>query len=255
MKSIKIAILIATLLIFGSINNSVISADVPGVDENTMLYFKFDEGSGKEVKDLSDNGNDGTITDAKWVEGKFGKALEFEDDDFVEIIDSESLDIAENITIEVWVNPDDDDGGYVMLKKGSYGFPKFVGSNSFQFYLNVGGQTITDTVVGQIEVKTWQHYAAVYDGKEMRQYVNGKEVLVQPHKGGIGISADNITVGHSFGWHKSGARNFAGKIDELRVSDIARTIDEIKEAMNGFATAVNSRSKLAVNWGWIKENQ
>jgi hypothetical protein len=77
MKSIKIAILIATLLIFGSINNSVISADVPGVDEHTMLYLKFDEGSGKDVKDLSDNGNDGTITGAKWVEGKFGKALEF----------------------------------------------------------------------------------------------------------------------------------------------------------------------------------
>ena len=86
----------------------------------------------------------------------------------------------------------------------------------------------------------------------MRQYVNGKEVLTKPHKGGIGISGDNITVGHSFGWHKSGARNFAGKIDELRVSDIARTVDEIKEATNGFATAVNTNSKLAVSWGMDK---
>ena len=255
MKAYKIAILIAALSIFGSVNNSVISADVPGVDEHTMLYFKFDEGSGKEVKDLSDNGNDGTITGAKWVEGKFGKALEFEDDDFVEIADSESLDIAENITIEVWVNPADDDGGYVMLKKGSYGFPKFVGGNNFQFYLTVGGQTITDTVGGKIVPSTWQHYAAAYDGKEVRQYVNGELVFAHPCAGDIGISGDNITIAHSFGWHKSGARNFAGKIDELRLSDIARTVDEIKEAMNGFATAVNSRSKLAVNWGWIKENQ
>ena len=214
MKANKVSILIAILSIFGSVSNSVISADVPGVDEHTVLYLKFDEGSGKEVKELSGNGNDGTITGAEWVEGKFGKALEFKDDDFIEVIDSESLDIAENITIEAWVNPADDDGGYVLLKKDSYGFPKFIGGNSFQFYLNVGGQTITDTVVGQIVVNTWQYYAAVYDGKQMRQYVNGKEVLAQPHTGGIGISGNNITIAHSFGWHQNGARNFAGKIDE-----------------------------------------
>ena len=94
-----------------------------------------------------------------------------------------------------------------------------------------------------------------YIFKYLFRYVNGKEVLAQPHTGGIGISGDNITIAHSFGWHKSGARNFAGKIDELRVSDIARTVDEIIEAMNGFATTVDARSKLAVSWGWIKESQ
>ena len=255
MKSTKIAILIAVLLIFGSISNSVISADVPGVDENTMLYLKFNEGSGKKVKDLSGNGNDGTITDAKWVEGKFDKALEFKDDDFVEIADSESMDIAENITIEVWVNPADDDGGYVMLKKSAYGFPKFLAGNDLQFYLQSGGQQPIASVVGHVKSNEWHHYAAVYDGKEMRTYVDAELVKTHPHAGGIDISPEGITISHSFGWHANGARNFAGIIDELRISDIARTVDEIKEAMNGFAATVDIRSKLAVSWGWIKESR
>jgi hypothetical protein len=45
----------------------------------------FDEGSGNVAKDLSGNDHHGEILGAKWVSGKYGKALEFDgvDDDVV----------------------------------------------------------------------------------------------------------------------------------------------------------------------------
>ena len=43
--------------------------------KNIRAMWPFDEGNRKVAKDSSGNGNDGKIHDAKWVDGKFGKAL------------------------------------------------------------------------------------------------------------------------------------------------------------------------------------
>jgi len=46
--------------------------------KDILGIWTMEEGSGKVVKDLSGNGNDGEISgNAKWVDGKIGKALEF----------------------------------------------------------------------------------------------------------------------------------------------------------------------------------
>lgn len=255
---IRIFSVTLTFLFFVCVNSSI--AITPGVDEHVKLYLKFDEGSGNKVKDLSGNGNDGTITGAKWVDGKFGKALEFNGAgnndakvNFVEIPDSASLDITDAITIEVWVNPEDVDCGYALLKQNSYGAPKFVGG-TYQFYLNVAGQTIVNEIAGKITPGIWQHCAAVYDGKEMRQYLNGELVLSKPQVGAIDVSGNRVTIGNSFGWHSNGNKNFIGRIDEVRVSDIARSVNEIKESMKGYMSEVYPVEKLAVEWGWIKES-
>ena len=46
--------------------------------ENIMGMWLFNEGKGGTAADTSGNGNDGEIHGAKWVDGKFGKALEFD---------------------------------------------------------------------------------------------------------------------------------------------------------------------------------
>ena len=45
-------------------------------DSITGMWL-FNEGKGGTAADASGNGNDGEIHGAKWVDGKFGKALEF----------------------------------------------------------------------------------------------------------------------------------------------------------------------------------
>jgi len=44
---------------------------------NLVVAWNFDEGSGNVARDITGNGHDGEIKDAKWVEGKFKSALEF----------------------------------------------------------------------------------------------------------------------------------------------------------------------------------
>ena len=47
-------------------------------DKELLLYLPFNEGKGKAMEDLSPHGNDAELVgDADWVDGKFGKALEF----------------------------------------------------------------------------------------------------------------------------------------------------------------------------------
>jgi hypothetical protein len=48
-------------------------------------------------------------------------------------------------------------------------------------------------------------------------------------------------------------RYYKGIIDEVRISNIARTPAEIKESFdNGLGMAVNVRGKLTITWGQIK---
>ena len=61
-----------------------VSSDAVLDPETIVGIWKFDEGKGNTTKDSSGNGNDGTLMEKpKWVDGKFGKALEFDGTSFV----------------------------------------------------------------------------------------------------------------------------------------------------------------------------
>jgi len=88
-------LLLLSILLSIFICSQAMAAKIDGL----VLYLSFDEGTGDTVKDGSGNGNDGNITKAKWVNGKFSKALEFDGSAFVEVASSDSL---ESLTDEIW---------------------------------------------------------------------------------------------------------------------------------------------------------
>ena len=59
---------------------AMVTTSEANLDEDTIAgMWTFEEGKGKEVKDLSGNGSDGEfVGDLKWVKGKFGGGLEFD---------------------------------------------------------------------------------------------------------------------------------------------------------------------------------
>ena len=59
--------------------------------EGLVGAWLFDEGKGNIAEDASGNGHDGEIRKAKWVEGKFGKALKFDGDGAVVILHSDDF--------------------------------------------------------------------------------------------------------------------------------------------------------------------
>lgn len=72
---------------------------------NIMGMWLFNEGNGNTAEDSSGNGNDGKIHGAKWVDGKFGKALEFDGtDDWVEVAHSNTLGFTKGTSFTITVH-------------------------------------------------------------------------------------------------------------------------------------------------------
>ena len=84
--------LILCIFAFAAICLLIIPADATISLDNIMGMWLFNDSSGDTAKDSSSNKNDGKIYGAKSVNGKFGKALEFDGtDDWVEVQHSDTV--------------------------------------------------------------------------------------------------------------------------------------------------------------------
>ena len=75
---------------------------------NWFFNFPLDEGKGNSVKALSDHKHVGKFEGKpKWAKGKYGNAVSLSgaNGGWVEVPDSPSLDITNEITLMCWVNP------------------------------------------------------------------------------------------------------------------------------------------------------
>ena len=95
-------LLIGVFIVVFDFNNHTM-AEPTRTNGNVALYH-FNEGTGTNVTDSSDYGNDGIIHNATWTDGISGNALNFDGvDDYVEIADDDSLDLTTGATLEAWV--------------------------------------------------------------------------------------------------------------------------------------------------------
>ena len=228
-----------------------ISSSVAGVaDEGLVAYWAFDEGSGKTVADVTGNGHNGKFFDSpKWVEGKFGMALEFDgENDRVTIADDDALDITKNLTLMTWFNPNDSLNGRRMMVKNDSIFVIFDFGNKDSVELLVKpNNTFVETKTTDWKVGTWYHFAGTFDGKTMKVYINGKlegetanNVPIAPSNLEFWIGADDL------------GSHFPGKIDEVRLYEKTLTEAEIQTVMDT-PQAVQARGKLTTTWGKIKK--
>ncbi|MBI1925637.1 LamG domain-containing protein [Candidatus Poribacteria bacterium] len=233
--------------------------------KDLVAAWAFDEGTGNTVKDVSGHGHNGTISGAKWVNGKFGKALEFNGDgDQVSVPNDDALNIQGALTIEAWIfltgwNPDLN----AIAQKWEDG------SNRRQYQLTVYGQTKTNwwycsnagdkwpRAEGKIlvEPEKWTHVAGTYDGKKLRNYTNGKFDVELDQPNGIFASDVPVVIGGygpktkvTYGQN----RHFKGIIDEVRFWSKALTEKEIQDGMNSTVAPIQPLGKLATTWGDIK---
>ena len=71
-----------------------LTGNIIAAEEGVLLIYSFDEGQGTTVKDLSKNGNDGTLQgDATWAnDGKFGGGVSLDgDEDYVDCGENDEL--------------------------------------------------------------------------------------------------------------------------------------------------------------------
>lgn len=99
------------------------------------------------------------------------------------------------------------------------------GSGQINFTIGDGNWIALTTSNNVVQLNTWHHIAATYDGSSMKIYIDGTEVASSNPSSFGGISSSNKTLrlGNEFGH----ARYIDGTIDEVRVWNIARTQTEI----------------------------
>ena len=234
-----------------------ISLPISAQDDHTVVLYTFETVGGDVVKDLSDSGNDGKLMGAKWGEGKYRRGLVFggnEAGDFVEIPDNDSLDLVDGLTVEMWIylNSESSAGGTGATKASTY---KVGPRNNLKAELRIviagGGVSVLSNT--ELPLSKWVHIAGTYDAKsgEGKIYIDG-EIDNEGNLGGDIVPNDDPL------WLGRGGTPFLdGSMDEVRISNVARSQKEIQQLMDiGIAgvLAVTPRDKLATAWGKIKED-
>ena len=232
------------------------------VDENVTGYWKFDDGNDNYIKDWSGNGVNGNLQGAKWCDGKRGKGLEFDgNDDFVTAGNNNDVQFGvEPFTLEAWIKPYSYQNGMIVSKRhdsGSAGVGKAkvtwkldaTGYLKASIADNSGDSTthmIDDKI--PISINTWNHVIFIRENlSKWTFYVNGlKGSTFSNLKGNMSSSRMPIYIGiHHYGstWNNK----FHGIIDEVRISNVARTPEEIRKAYQAGLSLYNGGVEFAEN--------
>jgi len=186
-----------------------------------------------------------------------GNSLEFDGiDDYIDCGNDTQFDITStNIAIEAWIYPTDFKTNFwkntilgkdywMGVSEAGYVF-RFGGVNgtlSFVFGSIVGWQEINAPDI--LTLNAWQHVAVVYDGSNFSLYLNGESVVTQSQSNSITSSPVNLCIGQSPGDPLN--RNMAGKMDEIRLWNIPRSTQQIRENM--YLSLIGTEPGLIGNW-------
>ena len=240
------------------------------VDPETAVgVWLFDEGKGDTAKDSSGKGNHGTLMGKpKWIDGKFGKALEFDGSNYVQVPHADSLTMTNDITVEFWFK----------TSKKMVAFEDrqaVVGKHYLEYEVGIypsgGVHTYTSNGAGGYDegINTnnadnawakneWYHLAWTLEDTHEIVYINGINVgeFNKPNKG-----TKPGTHPLEIGRRVAGSLPLEGAVDEVGVFNAVLEEKDIQDSMNkglerllGF-TAIEPSSKLTTVWGQIKSHE
>ena len=200
----------------------VFTISAKAADPDLAAYWKFDDGSGTTAFDSSGNGNNGVFNgDPQWVAGKFGGALEFNGDDYLNCGNGPSLQIQDEITITFWFKVQafsntweaflaKSDSAYRASRSAGTGNATHMGASG----TSVGGGNGWFDAAIVITDNQWHHWAGVYDGSEGRIYIDGVLDTTSPGTGRINLTSSDLYIGENSG---ATGRFLHGLLDEVRI--------------------------------------
>ena len=193
-------------------------------------YFPFDN----DVKDYSNNHNDGSFSTGSFSSGIIDKAFQFDGvNSFVNIPHKDFYN-SEEKTIMFWLYKGNDfiqdtpglvDTEGLVFKSWDTGLDRDFSvsiSNSmypFDIYAKVGNGTDSLLEVRAsniIQPRSWYHVAIMIDQQYLKLFINGQLTSKTPFEGRIVYNKSPIIVGKASVYSHS-TRYFNGKIDDLRI--------------------------------------
>ena len=150
--------------------------------------------------------------------------------DFVQVPYDNSFNVSD-LTIESWVYTGDLNGSQGIFEKGDINtqYVFFFVAAQLKFRTNhltgLNTMSVSTASIG-LTPNNWYHLAATYDGANKKIYVDGTLQATYACTGAI----TNSTVGSVIGAIGGGTSHYQfldGKLDEVRVWNVARTANEI----------------------------
>ncbi len=218
-------------------------------DANLQALWLMEETSGARYdytpndNDLTDNNTVGSSTDSQ--EGDRSADFERDNSEYLSITDGSQtgLDITGDLTICCWVKPESlSNVGFFVTKWATSG-----NQRSYMLYTyGVAGGDVTaalsdngtdlawaNTVGSVLSTGTWAHVAVVYNGTDIRIYVDGAlsengSDNPKTYSSGIYNGTADVRVGG-----RDGSSNyFDGLMDEVAIFDRALSAEEIADIYN-----------------------
>jgi predicted GH43/DUF377 family glycosyl hydrolase len=215
------------------------------VDKNTVALWHFDEGSGSKVNDATSNNNDGTIYGPTWTNGMFKKALKYDGkgSQRVEVSDANSLDLKKVFTIEAWVFREKNTNRDMIVAKEHAYYLQIAYNHKLALNIFTGRNNIFQSK-STIPLGEWVHVAVAADGKNVRLYINGCLDANYTQSVQCNVNSKKVEIGRLY--YQPLKWFFKGSIDEVRISNIARSY------FNCLANITSKPIQVPNNMQWDK---
>jgi hypothetical protein len=202
--------------------------------QNLKAYYKFDEGSGKIVRDSSGYNHNGAIPEYPfWTDGIIGKALDFDNSyrNYVTVNDSQDFNtpafaikasVKLNSLPRSWQFGTAQEASPIFSKAGQYdfGFGKGCADCEGGLYGFIYRENADmDIIWGyyDFEIGQWYNVSFIFDGVKIRLYVDDFQIAEKTFSGQRRYLNRPVTIG---GYTDTGSpywtHKFKGVIDEVK---------------------------------------
>ncbi len=187
--------------------------------------------TGATIQDQSAQHHQGRMTGVTPVTGPYGTALRFDGTARVDFPNHPSLQIAGDLTLTMWLAPDDLAARRNPFNKcyGGEGTLTLEPTGNITFYQGTAGRNADPykefTLTPAVKPKVWTYVTVVRDmtAKTMIWYVNGTETVKAPIPyPKPAISSNDVSIGNGY------AGGFVGLLDEIALYPRVLTPAEIQ---------------------------
>ena len=236
---------------FRGVHVSFSFTEVP-TNENLLAHWPMDEGSGKNISDISGNGFNATMTNASHINGFIGGALNFNGSSSTATIPSSTFaEIDDEITIAMWVfggagQARNDTTFFALNSTGERILNIHLPWGDSRVYWDAGFDGSFDRISRPATTASfrggWNHWAFSKNSNSgvMNIYLNGTLF----HTGSGNTKPMSGISSATFG-SANGNRFYQGAIDELMIFNSSLSATEVADLFNSFSQTLSITSALS----------